>query len=837
MASGKGLRLPGTEFESTGNRARSVAAGGPNVGGFKNTTATDIGLGAAVALDAVQKINIERDSVMSVKAETEGVIAAEKAMSELDPMALDYKDKVTQIWGDAGKNALATSGITTSEVKNDLERRFMRHSASAELIGIKLRKDAVSRESLLTAKDAADAVGAKIRNDPAGANNYLAEHQADMERLKVGMDPNQLREFSRTAADKFASDQVIGYAEKGNFSAARNALKSQAPHLSTEKTTGLSSYIDSKETKARVDGDRATANSANLLQARMFDWAHGLGPAVSREEIDARFKGTQQYASMVSVFGAATEKLKAKNDQEFDKILTNHAIDISARISDAQAGKGPMPSREEIDALKTFRQYDDLVKQHNATEIAQRKIEVKTEAAVSAVSTGTAKNQEQADLGIKALLGNVPIGKIAVEGTPEQRAVAIQAMAKIAGTTGFLYGEFKDLLENSDKTTDKSRVGQVAFAAEAADDLENLAPRSLENANLAKVGTLAIVRAEGKRILEENRGTMTKAQAYKQAAETYMNKGSLTIQEEKDRADIGKKVIDKIDFKSLTDQTFSTGVERNVPFVTMPGQDTAMQGNYRRLVEEAWSRTGNEELSVAIAKKQMQSMYGVTQVGAVTKAVPALDGPPEAAALNPVPFDPAGARPQMVFRPIEKYLPATMRSLPPADQALVLQNQIEKGIEKSGVVMVKNPNVPGLASYRLVADGQTEQDLREGRAPSYLTQVLRKDGEGQYETVPGLPRFRPPTDDEVRLDPTFQSLDAARIAKQMQAREEVLTNQTEIRTRKERTASGERPSQMPKPLVPYLPPQEPRAPKPPPEDKSGESAIRKRQREYLEGKK
>ena len=801
MASGKGLRLPGTEFESTGNRARSVAAGGPNVGGFKNTTATDIGLGAAVALDAIQKINIERDSVMSVKAETDGVTTAEKAMSELDPMAPDYQDKIKQIWGDAGKNALSTSGITTSEVKNDLERRFTRHAAGAEIIGIKLRKDAVSRESLLTAKDAADATGAKIRNDPAGANNYLAEHQADMERLKVGMDPNQLREFSRTAADKFAGDQILGYTEKGNFSAARNALKAQAPHLSTEKAIALSRDIDSKETKARVDGDRAAANSANLLQARMYDWAHGLGPPVDRSEVD-KFRGTQQFASMVSVFGAATEKLKNQGERDYDKILGAHAADISARISDAQAGKGEMPSRAEIDALKTYSQWDTLVKQHNATEIAQRKIEVKTEEAVSAVNSGTAKNQEQADLGIRAQLGNIPIGKIAVEGTPQQRAIAIQAMAKVAGTTGFLYGEFKDLLENSDKTTDKSRVGQVAFAAEAADDLENLAPRSLENANLAKVGTLAIVRAEGKRILEENRGTMTKAQAYKQAAETYMNKGSLTIQEEKDRAEIGKKVIDKIDFKSLTDQTFSTGVERNVPFVTMPGQDTAMQGQYRRLVEEAWSRTGNEKLSVAIAKKQMQSMYGVTQVGAVTKAVPTLDGPPEAAALNPVPFDPAGARPQMVYRPIEKYLPATMRSLPPADQALVLQNQIEKGIEKSGVVMVKNPNVPGLASYRLVADGQTEQDLREGRAPTYLTQALRADGQGEYYTVPGLPRFRPPTDDEVRLDPTFQSLDAARIAKQMKARQEDQTNQTEIRTRKERTgAESPRPSQEMQPLI------------------------------------
>lgn len=792
----KSARLPGTEFESTGNRARSVAAGSPGSPGLNRSIATDIGAGALVALDALQKINAERDAVTSVKAESAYVIEREKKMAELDPMAADYSERVKQIWGDS-KDVIAAAGLTTPAAQADLERRLARHGASAELIGIKLRKDAVNREGLLTAKDTADATGAKIRNDPANANAYLAEFQGSMERLKGVMDPNQMREFARTAADKLSADQVIGYAEKGNFSAARNALKTQAEHLGTEKAISLSKYIDDRETKVRIDGDRAQAASANLLTARMYDWAHGLGPPVTREEIDAKFKGTPQYASMVSVFGAATEKIQAKNDREFDKILSDHAMDISARISDAQAGKGPMPSREEIDALKTFRQYDELVKQHNATEVAQRKLQVKTEEAVEAVRTGTAKNQEQVDLGIKAIIGDVPIGKIAVEGTAEQRAVAIQAMAKIGGTTGMLYGEFKNLLENSDSTTDKSRAGQVAFAAEAADDLENMAPRALDSAKLSPTGTLAIVRSEAKRLIEQG---VPKSEAYKQAAGTYMSKGPLTTQEENDRKEALSKSLAKINLADKVEAATTSWGTRNMPFVKIPGQDAALQGEWKRAYETAYMRTGSEEQAEAIAKTALNQIYGTTMVGAVGKpADPNVDV--RLALVNPG-MDPAGSRSQIARRPIERYSPPSMRALPQEDQARIYQNQIEPGIKAAGITLVKDPRFPHLASYRLVADNQTEQDLRDGRLPYYRIQALRVGGDGEYYDVPGMKRFRPPTEAEVLQDPTYQAIDAERITRDLKARQQNLTNQTEIRTRTERTGqTAPRPSQMPQPLI------------------------------------
>jgi len=736
----KSTRLPGTEFESTGNRARSVASGSPGSAGFNRTTATDIGAGALVALDALQKINAERDAVTSVKVESAYVLEREKKTAELDPMAPDYMDRVKQIWGD-GKDAIAAAGLTTPEAQADLERRLTRHGANAELIGIKLRKDAVNKEGLLTAKDQMDAIGAKIRNDPANANAYLAEFQSGMERLKGVMDPNTLREFARTSADELAKNQIFGYAEKGNFAAARAALKEQAPHLNINQAEALSRHIDSKESKARADGDRArTQNIATYLV-----------------DIDDQFSGNKE-------------------------INPNNRANL-----DAMKAKGAISPEGYLTAVRTL----------NNREEALRKDQAKTAVALEEFNTGTLKSQENADRAISNAFGNIPIGRIAVEGTPEQRATAIKVMAGVAGTSGYLYGQFKELLENSDKTTDKSRAGQVAFAAEAADDLENTAPRSLANAKLDSTGTLAIVRSEAKRLIEQG---VPKSEAYKQAASTYMSKGPLTITEENDRKAVLQKDISKIDFRGMVETSMTSWGERNIPLVKLPGQDAALQGEARRAYEAAYMRTGSAEQAEAIAKTTLNQIYGTTMVGSVGKAPdPNVDA--RLAIVNPG-FDPAGSRSQIARRPIERYSPPSLRALPQEDQARIYQNQIEPGLKTAGINLVKDPKFPHLSSYRLVADNQTEQDLREGRLPTYQVQVLRVGGEGEYYNVDGMKRFRPPTEAEVLQDPTYQAIDAERIARDLKERQQNLTNQTEIRTRTERTGqTAPRPSQMPQPLI------------------------------------
>jgi hypothetical protein len=337
----------------------------------------------------------------------------------------------------------------------------------------------------------------------------------------------------------------------------------------------------------------------------------------------------------------------------------------------------------------------------------------------------------------------------------------------------------------------------VAFAAEAADDLENTAPRALTNAKLDSTGTLAIVRSEAKRLIEQG---VPKSEAYKQAAGTYMSKGPLTIQEENDRKTVLQQDISKVDFRGMVENSMTSWGERNMPLVKLPGQDAALQGEARRAYEAAYMRTGSKEQAEAIAKTTLNQIYGVTKVGSVGKAPdPNVDA--RLALVNPG-YDPAGSRDQVARRPIERYSPPSMRALPQEDQARIYQNQIEPGLKTAGINLVKDPKFPHLSSYRLVADNQTEQDLREGRLPTYQVQVLRVGGEGEYYNVDGMKRFRPPTEAEVLQDPTYIEINNARLMNDMKARQQNLTNQTEIRTRTERTGqTAPRPNQMPQPLI------------------------------------
>jgi hypothetical protein len=228
--------LPTVDFESTGNRARNAAGGNPGVSGFNNRTTTDLAAGFGALTDMVQRIQLERDTVKAVGEESRITTETAAAQAKLNPLDPDYQKQVADLWSGAKKQVME-SGISSPAVLDDISKRMDRHGASMQIAAIGEVKTATSKKAELTYKDAVDATNAKIRNDPANANLYTDELKADTERLKIGMDPIAFEVVSRKAADELAKNQIIGYAEKGNFGAARNALKAQAPHLDTGAVT------------------------------------------------------------------------------------------------------------------------------------------------------------------------------------------------------------------------------------------------------------------------------------------------------------------------------------------------------------------------------------------------------------------------------------------------------------------------------------------------------------------------------------------------------------------------------------------------------------------------
>ena len=552
------LPAPGGLFESTGNRARQAAAGNPGVAGFNDRGASDFAAGLSALSGIVEGIQLQRDSVKGVGVETEATVQAQKDTAALNPLDKGYQEQVKAVWDNAKKRVME-AGITNSAVLDDLSKRMDRHGAAMQIHAIGETKSAVNKQAIITYKDATDAISAKIRNDPANANLYMGEFQADAARLKVGMDPVAFEQVSRGAFDTFAKAQVYGYAEKGNFGAARNALKAQAEHLDINAATGMSQYIDGRESKARADGERAqTANVANYLVS-VNDKAHGIKP----------WEG---------------------NERE---------------VLDSMKERGAISPAGWATAVSTLNSAQDKYRVETA----------KNDAAITAAKNGTFENQKQFDRYQSIMTGGLPVGALASQAPQKDWDTVSNFIKTQAAQHGYVSGETGDMLRNADSTTDKSKAGFVGRVAALADDLEQNG-QVPQGVTFRETGTLAAVRAEAQRLREEG---VPKVEAFAKAAESVMTKGPVTIQQEKDRVFVAKATLNSKEFDlpgKVKGAFASTGW-----FEANPAMGASLQATYRRLYEENAKRTDDPQQIEAMTKAAITRQYGPTAVGGVKEIV------------------------------------------------------------------------------------------------------------------------------------------------------------------------------------------------------------------------
>ncbi|TXI83540.1 MAG: hypothetical protein E6Q40_10760, partial [Cupriavidus sp.] len=490
--------------------------------------------------------------------ETEATVQMQKDMAALNPLDKDYQTQVKAVT-DAAKKRVMDGGITSTAVADDLAKRMDRHAAAMQVAAVSETKSAVNKQAILTYKDAVDAQNAKIRNDPANANLYVDEFKADAERLKVGMDPVAFEAVSRDAADNFAKNQVIGYAEKGNFAAAKNALKAQAPHLKTEVVTGLSNYIDGKESKARADGDRArTANAASVLL-----------------DIEDQFNGRKP----------------------IDPNMREKLDDMKA--------KGMISPEHHLQAVKTW---------NNENQRYQVEAQ-KTAKAAGELATGTLSSQENADRAFANQYGNIPFGQIAMNGTPEQKAAGLLLATTMASGSGYLPSQMKNLISNADNITNPKQAAAVSYAAEAMDEIEAKAPGKIAGVTLSDTGVVNRTRAEAKRLIADG---VPKQEAYTMAAQTQMPKDKMTAQLEADLTSVATDKLKKMNPSQEALNALTSGWERNIPFVATPAIGAEMGQVYERTFKDAMVATGGDEARAkALASKKIADTYGPTKVGVV----------------------------------------------------------------------------------------------------------------------------------------------------------------------------------------------------------------------------
>ena len=725
-----GLPAPGGLFESTGNRARQLASGNPGTGGFNDRTATDFAAGIAGLNQVVADINLQRDSVKAVELETKATVDMSAEMAKLNPLDKDYQTQVKTVTDEA-KRRVMEGGITNSAVLDDIAKRMDRHGASMQIHAVGVTKEAVNKNAQLVYKDAVDAQNAKIRNDPANANLYMDEFRVDAERLKVGMDPVAFEVVSRGAADEFAKNQIIGYAEKGNFGAAKNALKVQAEHLKTETVTGLSNYIDGKESKARADGDRArTANTATLM-LDIEDQFNGLKP------IDPNMR----------------ERL------------------------DDMKNKGQISPENHLMAVKTWNRENEKY-QVDAKKNAK---------AAEELTTGTLSSQENADRAFANQYGNIPFGRIAMEGTPEQRAAGLLLATTMAsGSGGYLPSQMKNLISNADSITNPQQASAVSYAAEAMDELEAKAPGKLAGVTLTDTGVVNRTRSEAKRLIADG---VPKQEAYTMAAQSQMPKDKMTLQQENDNLSKADDLLKKINPSQQALGAVTTFAQRNIPFVSTPEVTATMSAEWTRVFKDGMKATNGDEVRAkALADKKIGDTFGQTLVGVTDARQFTPSASPGATTAGPYAATYAGAgttsegmvgqgKVSVQKHPPEKYMP--FPNLSPEQKAKVIMAELDAFNKKLGIAPSPDKDLPGAPVVRLLADAQTEADIRAGRPPSYQYHILKGT---LYEPIPtanGPARYRVPSNpDQLKDNPVYQAAETARLT----ADEKAKTLDIELKT-------------------------------------------------------
>lgn len=650
----RGGTIPTPDFGSMGDNARQAGALATTRGisspinlplqpaGNPLASLENIGSGLQRIFDQIQQT---RDRVKAVSAETDAQTAAVAKTSQLDPLDPDYQDKVKAVWDDAGKTAQEKADITTPEIQAGLQNRMSQLSAAAQVSAIGIKKDAVSKEAIRVYGDAADGVVARVRSDPGNADLYVKEFQGDAERLKQGIDPVAMGKLG----DKFANDvvaaTVTGYADKGQLGAAKKALDAQHGALNNGQYTTLSNYIDGKQ--------------------RHF-------------EAEANKFRTEQLAGVLTDFNDKAAGNKPWDGNERQKIDDMKAKGIL----------GPEQYFQAVGYLNRAMEKDKVEAQKNTD-------------AITALQNGFSfKNQEQADRAFKLTVGQIPFSALAAKGSDADWQKASTVASSISEHGQYVPTDIKDLLQSADSTTDKGSAQFVGRAAQLADDMS---PRAKSGVDFKSDGTLAIVRGEAKRLMQQG---VPKEQAYSQAAQTQLNKGPLTIQEDKDRAEVAAKALSKPDYVATTvKKAFDQGW-----FSKDPAIDDAVQKTFRDAYTSA--QTSDPTTREAVALDAVKHTWGVTEV--------------------------SGSKQLSKFPP-ERFLPSAAQALlSPDDQAKVIRDDVEGALKSANIPFNKNKDLPGLDPYRLVPTDQTAADVRAGQNPRYTIQVLRGD---HYEAVPGLPSY------------------------------------------------------------------------------------------------
>lgn len=296
------------------------------VRGPRTNPLQELGASLESYADLAQENAVRADNLRSVEAEGTFQKRVTTGIQDLDPLAPDYRDQVERVYSESAEAVQADTEFTTRQVAEEFQLRLKEQSNKGSLLAIVNQREALAEDATRRYGEAADETLADIRQDPDGADDYLAAFAGKTQRLNDAIPPESRRKLAEAFGDDALVAQIEGLALAGRYDEAKEAADANQGDLTTEAFRGIKRRIREIENTARQDELAATAKTVADIEIRIDDETTVSGLDRLRREIDVLqetglFEGRQgTRSSLVKQINTARERL-LKQDAEVGSAL------------------------------------------------------------------------------------------------------------------------------------------------------------------------------------------------------------------------------------------------------------------------------------------------------------------------------------------------------------------------------------------------------------------------------------------------------------------------------------------------------------------------------------
>lgn len=511
----------------------------------------------------IKRVELQHDQLKVVKAETSILASTDAEIAKLDPLDKDYLKKVEEVYKSAKTSAQESASLSTREAKDDLEARLTRLSAIGQVHAVAKQRGSVNEEAVRTVNTASNEMLAKIRRDPQAAPTYLEGFKADAAKLTEGMAPDTRRKLEDQLKDTVVTAQALGYADRGNYAAAKKVLDDNMGTLNPAQEQKARYEIRAIEEKQRTDAVRYNSNVHADVVAKIIDW-----------KTDGNSTSPPPFAR------ADLEKMRGQ--------FTNNPsawLSMVGHLDEAMASK--------------------------------QKAQVVTREALQNAENRSLRNQSEADIAFNA--------QHALEGKKPAEALTpdlVQKAGIFARDQGYVPSVYKSLIENAGRTggagaNTPEEQARLASATAAYDKINELAPQTkwgfADEKGSRVMLTSAMAKSEQISLEEASRRvlTLTPSDEATLASRAKAFEDAFKLAHGTSQGQTATRWT--------TDQVLSAvprGFVNHIPLIgTTPNVPPEVAADYKKRLEQNYLKVPDFDTAKKATDKWMEETYSVTRIG------------------------------------------------------------------------------------------------------------------------------------------------------------------------------------------------------------------------------